>query len=280
MALITGFMSSLPLTGRTIGIPESRELDRLAEMLQALGAETLRCPLVAILDAPDAAPVDAWIEALIGDAFHDLVILTGEGLKRLLARADRTGKHAEAVAAIGRLRTITRGPKPARALKDVGLSPTMAAKIPTSTGVAELLTTLDLKGRTVGLQLYGTEPNLMLVAAIEACGASVRTVAPYVYAPAVDEERVESFIAAMGTGSLDAVAFTSASQVDRLFEVAEKRQLLDALRSGLARTQVASVGPVVSESLTDRGVTISIGLDHGFVMKNLCNAIAAALGPK
>ena len=212
--------------------------------------------------------------------FTELVILTGEGLRRLLGRAERIGKHAEAVAAIGRLRTITRGPKPARALKDVGLSPTIAARVPTSAGVAELLATLELKGRRVGLQLYGTEPNLPLVSAIEACGATVRTVAPYVYAPAADEERVASFIAAMGAGTLDAVAFTSASQVDRLFDVAEKRQLLDALRAGLARTKVASVGPVVTESLTDRGVTIAIGLDHGFVMKNLCNAIAATLGPK
>ncbi|MDZ4695505.1 MAG: uroporphyrinogen-III synthase [Deltaproteobacteria bacterium] len=273
-------MSSSSLSGRTIGIPESRELDRLAEMLQSLGAETLRCPLVAILDAPDPVPVDAWLEALVRDEFNDLVILTGEGLRRLLHRAERTGRHAEAVTALGRLRTVTRGPKPARALKDVGLSPTIAARVPTSTGVAELLATLDLKGRTVGLQLYGTEPNLPLVSAIESFGATVRSVAPYVYAPAVDEERVQMFIAAMGAGSMDAVAFTSASQVDRLFEVAEKRQLLDALRVGLGRTRVASVGPVVTESLTDRGVAVSIGLDHGFVMKNLCNAIAAALGPK
>jgi len=273
-------MSSLQLTGRTIGIPESRELDRLADMLQALGAETLRCPLVAILDAPDSAPVDAWLDSLIAGAFTELVILTGEGLRRLLDRAERTGKHAAAVAALGRLRTITRGPKPARALKDIGLSPTIAAKVPTSAGVAELLATLELKGARVGLQLYGTEPNLPLVSAIESRGAKVHTVAPYIYAPAADEERVASFIAAMGAGSLDAVAFTSASQVDRLFEVAEKRELLDALRAGLARTKVASVGPVVNEALTDRGIAIAIGLDHGFVMKNLCNAIAAALGPK
>jgi len=52
---------SLPLTGRTIAIPETRELDLFAQMLESRGATTLRCPLVSILDAPDPAPVEAWL---------------------------------------------------------------------------------------------------------------------------------------------------------------------------------------------------------------------------
>ena len=45
-----------PLSGRLIALPEARELDRLARMLEAEGAETLRCPLVAINDTPDPRP--------------------------------------------------------------------------------------------------------------------------------------------------------------------------------------------------------------------------------
>ena len=54
-----------PLAGRTIALPETRELDRLGQMLEEEGARTWRCPLVAILDAPDQAPVEAWVRALV-----------------------------------------------------------------------------------------------------------------------------------------------------------------------------------------------------------------------
>ena len=42
---------SRPLGGRVIALPETRELDRLASLLEAEGARSWRCPMVAILDA-------------------------------------------------------------------------------------------------------------------------------------------------------------------------------------------------------------------------------------
>src|SRR5436189_73418 len=104
-----------PLAGRRIALVEHRELDRLGRMLEELGAETLRCPLVAIADAPDQAAVRAWIERAIAVPFEDLVLMTGEGLRRLRGAAERAGLEAGFRDALARMRTITRGPKPARA---------------------------------------------------------------------------------------------------------------------------------------------------------------------
>src|SRR5947199_119681 len=81
-----------------------------------------------------------------------------------------------------RVRRITRGPKPARALRELGLKPDLPAPTPTTAGVIAALGGLDLKGRRVGVQLYGTEPNTPLVEFLERAGATVRCVAPYVYA--------------------------------------------------------------------------------------------------
>src|SRR6202171_5922517 len=103
-----------PLAGRRIALVEHRELDRLGRMLEELGAATLRCPLVAIADAPDPAPVWAWIERAIAAPFDDLVLMTGEGLRRLRGAAERAGIEAGFRDALARMRTITRGPKPAR----------------------------------------------------------------------------------------------------------------------------------------------------------------------
>ena len=52
---------SLPLAGKTIALAEGRQLEELAALLEKEGATTLRCPLLSILDAPDSAPIVAWL---------------------------------------------------------------------------------------------------------------------------------------------------------------------------------------------------------------------------
>jgi uroporphyrinogen-III synthase len=268
------------LEGRTIALPESRELDRLAELVAEEGGQALRCPLIAIHDAPDPRPSEAWLRALVAGEFDDIIFLTGEGLRRLLATAERLQIRDAVVAALGRARKVTRGPKPARALHEVGLGPDLAAPVPTSAGVIDALAALDLRGRRVGLQLYGEEPNRPLVEALERAGATVRTVAPYVYASASDGAAVLALVDALDAGRVDAIAFTSASQVDRLFGVAVEANAEARLREALARARVAAIGPIVDEALARRGVRIDVVPEKGFVMRRLVNALAEALGPK
>jgi len=270
----------LPLEGRTIALPESRELDRLAELVEHDGGKTLRCPLIAIRDAPDQGPSEAWLRALVAGELDDVIFLTGEGLRRLLATAGRLGLRDGVVAALGRVRKVTRGPKPARALHEIGLSSDLAAPVPTSTGVIDALAALDLRGRRVGVQLYGEEPNRPLVEALERAGAVVRTVAPYVYASAADAAAVVALIDALDGGKVDAVAFTSASQVDRLFQVAVDAGADARLRAAFSRACVAAIGPIVVEALEKRAVRIDVVPEKGFVMRRLVNALAEALGPK
>src|SRR4051812_7809518 len=110
---------TLPLRGRTVALAEGRQLEELAEMLEAEGATALRCPLVNILDAPDPAPVIAWLRELVSGRFAYVILMTGEGVRRLLGFAERVGLRAAVIAALTRTRTVTRGPKPARALKEI-----------------------------------------------------------------------------------------------------------------------------------------------------------------
>jgi uroporphyrinogen-III synthase len=271
--------STPPLAGRAIALPETRELDRLAQLLEEEGARTLRCPLVAILDAPDERPVLAWLRTLAAGGFDDLVFLTGEGLRRLVALAERHGLRGAVVEALGRACTITRGPKPARALHELGLAPTLPAAVPTSAGVIEACRTLELGGRRVGLQLYGEEPNRPLVEFLEGAGATVSVVAPYVYASASDAGRVAALIESLAGGAVDAIAFTSASQVDRLFQVAREAGLEEALATGLSRVRVAAIGPIVVEALAARRVCADIVPGKSFVMRRLVNALVESLGP-
>jgi len=268
-------MSTSALAGRTIAVPETRELDVFAGLLERRGASVLRCPLVGIRDAPDPGPVIAWLRRFGAGGCDDLILLTGEGITRLLGCIDR---HEPALKdpflrELARVRKITRGPKPARALRALGLSADLPAVIPTTAGIIEALRNLDLKGRRVGLQLYGTDPNRPLVEFLEAAGAQALPVAPYVYADESDDRTVRALIERLAAGEIDAIAFTSARQVERLFEVAPA----DSVRNALAKTRVAAIGPVVAGAILERGVRVDLTPKESFFLKPLTAALEEAL---
>lgn len=267
---------SRSLEGCTIALAESRQLEELAQLLENEGATALRCPMLSILDAPDAAPVLAWLHELEVDRFAIVVLMTGEALRRLLSFAQRDGRRDSCIAALARAKIITRGPKPIQALKEIGLAPTCVAQAPTTEGVIATLRNEPLQGQIVGVTLYG-EPNPTLEQSLISAGAQVHTVMPYIYAPATEDDRVADLIARLQSGAVDVMLFTSSSQVDRLYEVAERRDLQDALRNGLARTRIAAIGPVLAEHLRRHGVTVHICPEQGFVIKNLVQHIKKAM---
>lgn len=268
------------LTGRLIALPESRELDLFADMLERRGARTLRCPLVTILDSPNEAPIKDWLQRCIAGEFDDLILLTGEGLRRLLGFAERWQLRDDFVKSLAPMRKITRGPKPARALRDIGLKPEIAASEPTTDGIIHDLKAHSLRGRRVGVQLYGEEPNARLMDFLREAGAEPHAVAPYVYASAVDDERVRTLIHELDAGRVDAIAFTSSPQVQRLFNVAQTSGLEAQLRHGLAAIKVAAVGPLIADSLREAGIRVDFMPEESFFLKPLVNMLAVELGPK
>jgi uroporphyrinogen-III synthase len=262
-----------PLANRVVAIAETRELDVFAALLERRGARVLRYPLVEIVDAPDPQPVLTWI----GEAsqLDELVLLTGEGLRRLMRCIElhQPALRSGFLAALARVRKITRGPKPARALRELGFSADLPAVQPTTAGVIDTLRSLDLAGHRVGVQLYGEEPNQPLVDFLIGAGARVSAVAPYRYADGASDQAILDLLAQMKSGKVDAIAFTSKAQVERLFRAAPVSQVLEAL----AATRVAAVGPVVREALSARAVTVGAMPDDSWFLKPLTSALGEAL---
>jgi uroporphyrinogen-III synthase len=263
------------LAGRTIAIAESRELDVFAGLLERRGARVLRYPLLRIVDAPDPGPVLAWIRAFIAERPHDLILLTGEGLRRLLRCIDlhEPALRESFVRQLAAVRKITRGPKPARALRELGLRSDVEAKIPTTAGVIATLEGEDLHGRRVAVQLYGTDPNRPLMEFLRGAGAEALTVAPYVYAEGASDSEIRSLLDRMERGEVDAIAFTSKAQVERLFASAETAQVQRALKT----TAVAAVGPVVADSLASHGISVEAMPTTSWFMKPLTAELVALL---
>lgn len=262
-----------PLAERHIAVPESRQLDVFANMLESRGAGVYRCPLVSIYDSPDAQSVNAWLERFIDHPPDGLILLTGEGLRRLLGFAERHQCQDKFIAALSAVPTLTRGPKPGAALREIGLKPTLLAAEPTTDGVIKTLQDFDLKEKRFAVQLYGDVVNQPLQDALQSAGAEVDAVAPYRYADDIDDQHVHALIAKLIQQEFDAICFTSMSQVTRLMKIAvrmdDSRQTRRQLITALNKTCVASVGPIVKEALEKYDVSTTLMPEDQFFMKPL-----------
>ena len=93
------------LNGYRILILETREEAQFSRLLTEQGADVLQCPMFTIHDAPDPAPVEAWIRRSIEKPFDDLVLLTldvaergGDGERQRCAAVGGVfGPHAPGV---------------------------------------------------------------------------------------------------------------------------------------------------------------------------------------
>jgi len=266
------------LNGYRILILETREEAQFSRLLAEQGADVVQCPMFTIHDAPDSAPIEAWIRRFVDQPCDDLVLMTGEGLRRLMKVARRMDVEQNFIAALGKPRKFARGPKPGKALREIGLEPQVTTEKPTSEGIAEMLARLELTGHRVGLQLYPDKDHGALIGAISAQGATVDPVLPYVYDAQAAETNIITAIDEMASGAIDAIALTSSGQVRRLVEVARSHGCEARLRDGLARTPIAAVGPVVSEELKAHGLRTDITpANDAYFMKPLISAMAATL---
>jgi uroporphyrinogen-III synthase len=269
------------LNGYRILILETREEAQFSKLLTEQGANVLQCPMFTIEDAPDPAPIERWIRGAIEQPLDDLVLMTGEGLRRLMKAARRMNTEQDFIAALAKSRKFARGPKPGRALREIGLEAQATTEKPTSEGVIEMLSRVDVKSHRVGVQLYPDKDHGALLGAITASGATAIPVTPYVYDTRAADSHIVTAIEEMANEHIDAIALTNLGQIRRLFEVARAKGLEARLREGLQKTPIASVGPAVSDELKSHGLSADIYPENdAFFMRPLISAMAVELGKR
>ncbi|QPF93912.1 uroporphyrinogen-III synthase [Bradyrhizobium commune] len=269
------------LNGYRILILETREEAQFSKLLAEQGAEVVQCPMFTIQDAPDPAPIEAWIRRAIDKPLDDLVLMTGEGLRRIMKLARSRELDQAFVAALAKSRKFTRGPKPGKALREISLEAQQTTEKPTTEGVIEMLGKLDLRGRRLGLQLYPDKDHSALTGALSAQGAEVDTVLPYVYDSKAADANIVAAIDEMAAGRIDSIALTNLGQVRRLIEAAKAHGSETTLRTGLERTLIASVGPAVSGELATHGLRTDVApADEAYFMRPLISAMTTALAER
>lgn len=269
---------------------ESRRASELAKLISNYGGEPVIAPAMREVPLDSNTEALSFVEALLAGKFEIVIFLTGVGARAVLSVAETKYNREDFVAGLRQVKAVPRGPKPIAVLRELGVTP--ALTVPEPNTWRELLQTLDeaanssqefqLRGARIALQEYGVS-NPELIAGLAKRGGIVTRVPVYQWALPEDVAPLQSAIKELAAGKFDAVLFTTGIQVAHLFQVAAEMELEKAMREGLARTIVASIGPTTSEELQRHGIRPDLEPSHpkmGFLVKETAEQATALLNKK
>jgi uroporphyrinogen-III synthase len=236
----------------------------MSRLVEKQGGQALSAP--SMKEVPLAAQQQAlaFCDVLSRRECDILVLLTGVGA-RLLHDALRTRLDGPPLDEyFADLHIYCRGPKPLAVCKEFGWVPAGVAPEPnTSAELLELIARQEaLAGKRVFVQEYGrSSPELQR--GLEAQGAEVRSIGVYAWTLPDDTGPLERAVQVLCEGQADAIAFTSAQQLEHLLMIARTLGLEEALIERLKRdVVVASIGPVTTEALLGHGITPTTTPEH------------------
>jgi len=233
-----------PLFGRRVLVTRSRaQASRLSELLALEGAEAVEVPSIAIAPPRSWAPLDRVVKRL-GD-FDGVVFTSANGVSTFLARLAACGKDARALAG---LTIVAIGPGTAAALLEGRLRADLVPREHTTEGLLKAMR--NVRGGD-WLLPRADLANPELAAGLRAAGAKVTEVTAYRILPA---RITEDEIVALEGSPPDVATFASSQTARNLVE----RLGRSRARRLLARAQIASIGPVTSQTLRELGFRVHV----------------------
>ena len=132
-----------------------------ARCWNAAAPKVLRCPLVTIYDSPHSAQVLAFAVQLAEGGFDDFVLITGEGLTRILSCIDKYEPRVAAAFRRGSRQTSHHHPRPETCTRAAraGAKPGIEATEPTTDGVIQAMSSLELAGGASPCSCTATIPT-------------------------------------------------------------------------------------------------------------------------
>lgn len=249
------------LSGINIVSFESRRADLVESLVRAQGGECFNAPSVVEIPLEENGPCLALVRDLIAGRYDALVLFTGVGVEYMLEASRALSLEKELLEALGRTKTISRGPKPAAVLRRCGVPASINVGEPnTWREVADAMKGLESK--TIAVQEYGV-PNPDFLEALRSRGFDVKSTPVYRWALPEDDRRIAEAARRIVAGACDVALFLSSVQLEHLLEVAERRGIREhVLRSLADHVAVCSIGPVMNDALA------RYGLEPDFVPKH------------
>ncbi len=251
-----------PLTGFRVAVTSARRADELAALLERRGATVTSAAAIAMVPLPDDEQLRTHTEALIATPPDVVVATTGIGFRGWIAAADGWGMANDLLAALGKARIVSRGPKATGALRAAGIPEEWSPDSESSREVLHYLVEGGIAGKRIAVQLHGAtddwDPFPEFLDELRAAGAEVVPIRVYRWHPAPRDGDFDQLVSGIAEGKFDAVSFTSAPAVASVLMRAVELGIEDKVLSSF-RTDVHAmcVGPVTARPLVRLGVPTS-----------------------
>jgi uroporphyrinogen decarboxylase len=247
------------LDGLRVVAFESRRADEIAKLVAHHGGLPIPAPSMREVPLAENPAARAWARQLLAGGIDVQLLLTGVGTRALLKLVADEFDLVAIRAALARIVTVARGPKPVAALREFDLMPTL--RVPEPNTWRELLATLDAEapvaGKTVAVQEYGV-PNLELLRGLDERGATVVQVPVYAWDLPLDTAPLRAAVRRIVAREADVLLFTTARQVEHVLQVARAEGVEAELRAALGGVVVASIGPSCTEALRAAGFPVDV----------------------
>jgi uroporphyrinogen-III synthase len=246
---------------KVVAILESRIHEQIAELIAKYGGIPFSAPALAEIPDVDIIEIEKLFKKWEKSSPDIFIFQTGVGAKGLFEAAKRLGRVPLLLEKLDDAVVIVRGPKPTAVLRSFRVRVDAMADEPyTSAEVLAKLGEKKLKGKKIIIQRYG-ESNVELKNTLEFKGAQVFEIATYRWALPKDIEPLIRFMNALKRYEIDLVAFTSASQVNNLFKLAQQVGEHELLKKNLNQTKIASIGPVCTTAIKKYGIKVDVEAD-------------------
>src|ERR1700693_426832 len=156
---------------------ESRMAAEVATMIERRGGVAIIAPAMREVPLEDNHAALDFAERLLAGEFDAVIFMTGVGTRALFAAMETRHQRSALVAALAAITTVARGPKPIRAMRDLGIESSIVVPEPNTWRevLSALAARVELKSKRVAIQEYGVS-NHEMTAGLEARGARVTIV--------------------------------------------------------------------------------------------------------
>jgi len=247
-----------PLFGKSLLVPRPAEQGRVtAAAIRARGANARLLPAIEIREPADPAPLSRAIAEL--GSFEWVLFTSANGVTRFTRALSAAGLDARAFAG-AKLGAI--GPKTASALEAFGLRADLVAEEFVGEGLAQAVLARGVPRRVLVARAQVARD--VLPELLRAAGAEVDVVPVY---ETVTADAGEALRAHFERGEIDVALFTSSSTVNAVVDTLGERAV-----QLLSRVTVASIGPITSQTLSERGVRADV-VAKTFTVDGLLDAL-------
>ena len=257
MALVVGEVAALrnelawfdkrPLFGKRVLVTRARsQASRLAESLEAHGAETVQTPAIRICPLADTEEFDAAISKI--NQYDWITFTSPNGVRGLRDRLAALSLDSRALFGV---RVATVGPATAKAVEEMGIRPDLSPRV---YAAERLVDEFAIAGVETGkaLCLRSDIGRETLPDGLRKAGLEVDEVVAYRTEMAPDSAEAAREALSDGATGVDVTTFTSSSTVTNL------SRLLGGDIEPINQTVVACIGPVTAETAREEGIRVDV----------------------